>query len=165
VTEDQKVIKIETLAFQSHMGHLVYHLSEQILFRHLPGPTTKGVRKKVLDENIVIYWSMFTLWQMTKVESTSLDRMTQLSWFESKLCTKTDSASLLSFPKAQGFILGTEVTKQEIRIFSFWQMAVLFCSQWIYYCFSPGSICFFIVSSFVHSHGCKENIFKSLKIK
>jgi hypothetical protein len=55
VIEDQKVIKIETLAFQSHMGHLVYHLSEQILFRHLPGPTTKGVRKKVLDENIVIY--------------------------------------------------------------------------------------------------------------
>lgn len=44
-------------------------------------------------------------------------------------------------------------------------MDILFCSSWIYYYSSRGSICLLIVSSFVHCHGCTENIFKSLRIR
>lgn len=41
----------------------------------------------------------------------------------------------------------------------------VFCPCWIRYYAAQGWICLLIVSSFVHCHGCKENIFKSWGIK
>lgn len=67
------------------------------------------------------------------------------------------------FSRVNDFAVGVLVSKLQ-RGFKCWQMEIFF-SSWIQYYASRGLLCFLIVSSFVHCHGCKENIFKSLRIK